>query len=142
MKESANIAFTVARYLASSYGLDEKEFDEKDIHLHIPMGAIKKDGPSAGITMCTAILSAIINKKVRQDIAMTGELNLRAKLCPIGGLKEKLLAAKFAGIKIVIVPFDNKKDVEELESEIVDGLEIKYLKTMKEVLDIVLVEDN
>ena len=112
MKESANIAYTCVKSLADTYKIDIKDFEDKDVHLHIPAGAVPKDGPSAGITMTTAILSAFTNKKVRKDVAMTGEVTLRGRVLPIGGLKEKLLAAKLAGMKTVIVPKKNKLDVE------------------------------
>ena len=102
--------------------------------MHIPEGAVPKDGPSAGITMATAMLSAVIQRKIRADVAMTGELSLRGRVLPIGGLKEKVLAAKMADIKTVIVPYKNKIDIEELSKEITDGLEIVYVKELKEVL--------
>ena len=109
------------------------------MHLHIPAGAVPKDGPSAGITMTTAILSAFTNKKVRKDVAMTGEVTLRGRVLPIGGLKEKLLAAKLAGMKTVIVPKKNKLDVEEISKEILDKLEIVYADEIKEVLYLALI---
>ena len=110
-------------------------FKENDIHIHVPEGAVPKDGPSAGITMATAMLSAATGKKVRADIAMTGEITLRGRVLPIGGLKEKLLAAKNAGIKTVCVPKKNEKDVEEVSAEITKGLEIVYVESMDEVLE-------
>ena len=114
-------------------------FEKHDIHVHIPEGAVPKDGPSAGITMATAILSAITARKVRADLAMTGEITLRGRVLPIGGLKEKLLAAKNAGIKTVLVPKENQVDVEELSSEITKGLEIIPVESMDEVLKEALV---
>lgn len=139
MKESANIAYTCVKSLADTYKIDIKDFEDKDVHLHIPAGAVPKDGPSAGITMTTAILSAFTNKKVRKDVAMTGEVTLRGRVLPIGGLKEKLLAAKLAGMKTVIVPKKNKLDVEEISKEILDKLEIVYADEIKEVLDLALI---
>ena len=109
-------------------------FQENDLHVHIPEGAVPKDGPSAGITMATAMLSAITGKKVRADLAMTGEITLRGRVLPIGGLKEKILAAKNAGIHTVLVPKKNRKDIEEIEAEIREGIEILYVETMDEVL--------
>ncbi len=134
MKESAQAGITYIRSVASSYKVKPEFFQENDIHVHIPEGAVPKDGPSAGITMATAILSAIIRRPVRADLAMTGEITLRGHVLPIGGLKEKLLAAKYAKIKEVLVPAENKPDVEELDKEITDGLTITFVSTMKEVL--------
>lgn len=133
MKESADIALSYVRSIAEEYGVDKKFFLENDIHVHVPEGAVPKDGPSAGITMATAILSAVANKAVDCKVAMTGEINLRGKVMPIGGLKEKLLAAKNAGIKTVIVPTKNKEEVEEISSEITKGLDIVLATEMKQV---------
>ena len=110
------------------------EKETHDIHVHIPEGAVPKDGPSAGITMATAILSAVTGQKVRSDVAMTGEITLRGRVLPIGGLKEKLLAAKNAGIHLVLVPAENQTDVEELSKEITKGLEVRFVSRMEEVL--------
>lgn len=134
MKESARIALSSVRSISKDYKVADDFYDKHDIHLHIPEGAVPKDGPSAGITMATAMLSAVIQKKIRADVAMTGELSLRGRVLPIGGLKEKILAAKMADIKTVIVPFKNKIDIEELSKEITEGLEIVYVKELKEVL--------
>lgn len=134
MKESARTGISYIRSVSKEYGIDEKFFKEHDIHIHIPEGATPKDGPSAGITMATAMLSAITEKKVRADIAMTGEITLRGRVLPIGGLKEKLLAAKNAGIKTVLVPKENETDVEEISAEIIKGLEILPVSHMSEVL--------
>ena len=117
-------------------------FNEHDIHVHIPEGAVPKDGPSAGITMATAMFSAITGKKVRADLAMTGEVTLRGRVLPIGGLKEKLLAAKNAGIKTVLVPKENERDVEELSTEITKGLEIIPVEHMDEVLKLALIKEE
>lgn len=139
MKESAQAGITYIRSIASDYNVGPEFFQENDIHVHIPEGAVPKDGPSAGITMATAILSAIIKKPVRADLAMTGEITLRGRVLPIGGLKEKLLAAKYAKIKEVLVPDENKPDIQELDKEITDGLTITFVSSMKEVLNKALV---
>lgn len=139
MKESAQAGITYIRSIASDYKVEPEFFQENDIHVHIPEGAVPKDGPSAGITMATAILSAIIKKPVRADLAMTGEITLRGRVLPIGGLKEKLLAAKYAKIKEVLVPVENKPDIQELDKEITDGLTITFVSSMKEVLNKALV---
>ena len=134
MKESAQTGISYIRSVAPKYHIDADFFKEHDIHIHIPEGAVPKDGPSAGITMATAMLSAITEVPVRADVAMTGEITLRGRVLPIGGLKEKLLAAKSAGIEKVLIPFENQADVEEMEKEITEGLEIVPVKTMEEVL--------
>lgn len=139
MKESAQAGITYIRSIAADYKVKPEFFQENDIHVHIPEGAVPKDGPSAGITMATAILSAIIKKPVRADLAMTGEITLRGRVLPIGGLKEKLLAAKYAKIKEVLVPAENKPDIQELDKEITDGLTIAFVSSMKEVLNKALV---
>ena len=140
MKESAQTGISYIRSVSGRYGIAEDFFAKHDIHVHIPEGAVPKDGPSAGITMATAMLSAITEKKVRADLAMTGEVTLRGRVLPIGGLKEKLLAAKNAGIRTVLVPKENKADVDELASEITKGLEIIPVENMNEVLEKALVE--
>ncbi len=140
MKESAQAGISYIRSISSKHKVAEDFFEKHDIHIHIPEGAVPKDGPSAGITMATAMFSAITNKKVRADLAMTGEITLRGRVLPIGGLKEKLLAAKNAGIKTVLVPKENTKDVEELSTEITKGLEIIPVSQMEEVLKIALVK--
>jgi len=134
MKESARAGISYIRSVSKKYAIAEDFFEKHDIHVHIPEGAVPKDGPSAGITMATAMLSAVTGKKVRADLAMTGEITLRGRVLPIGGLKEKLLAAKNAGIQAVLVPKENIADVEELSSEITKGLEIIPVETMEEVL--------
>ena len=139
MKESAQAGITYIRSIASDYKVEPEFFQENDIHVHIPEGAVPKDGPSAGITMATAILSAIIKKPVRADLAMTGEITLRGRVLPIGGLKEKLLATKYAKIKEVLVPAENKPDIQELDKEITDGLTVTFVSSMKEVLNKALV---
>lgn len=133
MKESARIALTYVRFLVQDE-VDEDYFEKHDIHIHVPEGATSKDGPSAGITMTTAIYSAVTGKPVRADIAMTGEVTLRGRVLPIGGLKEKLLAAKQAGIKEVLVPKENSRDVDEMETEILEGIILQYVHCVEDVL--------
>lgn len=139
MKESAMAGISYVRSMISEYKIDKEFFDKHDIHIHIPEGAVPKDGPSAGITMATAMISAITKIPVRADVAMTGEITLRGRVLPIGGLKEKILAAKMAHIKTVIVPVKNERDIEELDKEITGGIEIVYAKTMDDVLKKALV---
>lgn len=134
MKESARTGISYIRSVSKKYAISPDFFEKHDIHVHIPEGAVPKDGPSAGITMAVAMLSAITEKKVRADLAMTGEVTLRGRVLPIGGLKEKLLAAKSAGIKTVLVPKANQADVEELSAEITKGMEILFVESMDEVL--------
>lgn len=138
MKESAQAGISYIRSVSGEYGIDGEFFAKNDIHIHIPEGAVPKDGPSAGITMATAMLSAITKRRVRADVAMTGEITLRGRVLPIGGLKEKLLAAKTAGIQTVCVPEKNIPDVEEIADEIKDGLEIRFVSSMEQVLEIAL----
>ena len=140
MKESARTGISYIRSIGNEHDIPEKFFKEHDVHMHIPEGAVPKDGPSAGITMATAMFSAITGRKVRADVAMTGEITLRGRVLPIGGLKEKLLAAKNAGIKTVIVPKANEADVAEISAEITKGLEICPVSHMDEVLKIALTE--
>lgn len=135
MKESAQIGISYIRSIGKEYGIPEDFFEKHDLHVHIPEGAVPKDGPSAGITMATAILSAVTERKVKANLAMTGEITLRGRVLPIGGLKEKLLAAKNAGIQNVLVPAKNQPDVEELASEITKGMNIMPVENMKEVLE-------
>ncbi len=141
MKESAQAGISYIRSISEGYDIPKEFFKEHDIHIHIPEGAVPKDGPSAGITMATAMLSAITKTKVRADVAMTGEITLRGRVLPIGGLKEKLLAAKNAGIKTVCVPKKNEKDLDEISAEIKKGLEIIPVERLDEVLDIAFVHD-
>lgn len=142
MKESARTGISYIRSISDSYGIKKNFFEKNDIHIHIPEGAVPKDGPSAGITMATAMLSAILLKKVRADVAMTGEITLRGRVLPIGGLKEKVIAAKKAKIKMVLVPKDNKKDILELEQEIVEGITIHFVETMEQVIDLTFVREE
>ncbi len=135
MKESAQTGVSYIRSIASKYQLAENYFETHDIHIHIPEGAVPKDGPSAGITMATAMLSAIVEKPVRADLAMTGEITLRGRVLPIGGLKEKILAAKMAHIKTILVPEKNRRDIAEISSEILKGIQIKYVENMEQVIE-------
>lgn len=141
MKESAIIGMSYVRSIGKEHKIEPSMFKENDFHIHIPEGAVPKDGPSAGITMATAIFSAVTGKPVRCDLAMTGEITLRGNVLPIGGLKEKILAARMAGIKEVLVPSENKKDVEEIPEEIRNGITITYVKTMKDVIKKALVTE-
>lgn len=134
MRESALIAMSYVRSISRSYKVADKIFKENDFHLHIPEGAVPKDGPSAGITMATAILSLVTNIPVRAKVAMTGEITLRGRVLPVGGLKEKILAAKMAGIETVLVPKKNEKDIDEISGEIKKGLQIYYVETMEDVI--------
>lgn len=140
MKESAQIALSYVRSIAADYGVKKEFFTKNDLHIHVPEGAVPKDGPSAGITMATAILSAAAEIPVDCKVAMTGEINLRGKVMPIGGLKEKLLAAKNAGIKKVFVPEKNRKDFDEISEEITSGMEIVFVEQMSQVLEQALVQ--
>lgn len=139
MKESARTALSYVRSVSGKYKVAENFYKKKDFHIHIPEGAVPKDGPSAGITMATALLSAVTHMPVRADLAMTGEVTLRGRVLPIGGLKEKILAAKMAEVKTVLVPKENEKDIEEISEEIKEGLEILFVETMEEVADHALI---
>lgn len=139
MKESARTALSYVRSVSGKYKVAENFYKKKDFHIHIPEGAVPKDGPSAGITMATALLSAVTHTPVRADLAMTGEVTLRGRVLPIGGLKEKILAAKMAEVKTVLVPKENEKDIEEISGEIKEGLEIVFVETMEDVADRALV---
>ena len=135
MKESAMAAFSYVRSVAPKWNVEKEFFQNHDIHVHLPEGAVPKDGPSAGITMATAILSAVTGKKVDRKIAMTGEISLRGNVMPVGGLKEKILAAKTIGIKTVLLPDENRRNVEEIDAEILDGMELVFVKHMDEVVE-------
>lgn len=139
MKESASTALTYLQSNAKRYGIDQKLFEKKNLHIHVPEGAVPKDGPSAGITMMTAIASALTGKKVKPFLAMTGEITLRGQVLPVGGIKEKVLAAKRAGLKEIIVCWQNEKDVQEIESEFIRGIKFHYVKTMSQVMELALV---
>ena len=139
MKESASTALTYLQSNAKRYKLDSKLFEKKNIHVHVPEGAVPKDGPSAGITMMTSIASALTGKRVKPFLAMTGEITLRGQILPVGGIKEKVLAAKRAGLKEIILCSQNEKDVEEIESEFIKGIKFHFVKTMNQVLELALV---
>ena len=134
MKESAEAAFSYVRAHCADLGLADGFYKDVDIHIHVPEGAVPKDGPSAGITMATAMFSAVVNRKVLAKVAMTGEITLRGRVLPIGGLKEKILAAKMAHMETVLVPEKNRADIAELSKEITKGLTIRYMKSMEDVL--------
>lgn len=141
MKESAQAGISFIRSISSDYGIKSNFFEKNDIHIHIPEGAVPKDGPSAGITMATAMLSAITKKKVRADVAMTGEVTLRGRVLPIGGLKEKILAAKTAKLKTVLVPSKNQKDILDMDEEILENISIQYVDNMEQVIDWAFVKE-
>jgi len=138
MQESARAAMTDVRSRAAIYGIGRDFYRKMDLHIHIPEGAIPKDGPSAGITMATTIVSALTKIPVRRDVAMTGEITLRGKVLPIGGVKEKLLAAHRAGIKNIILPKENEKDLQDIPSDILDAMSVSLVDTMDEVLQVAL----
>jgi ATP-dependent Lon protease len=138
MKESASTALTYLQSNAKKYGIDPKIFEKKNIHIHVPEGAVPKDGPSAGVTMLAAIASAVTGKKIKPYLGMTGEITLRGQVLPVGGIKEKVLAAKRAGLKEIILCWQNEKDVEEINSDFIKGIEFHFVKTMKEVLELAL----
>jgi ATP-dependent Lon protease len=140
MKESATIAMGYIKAHADEFGISRKKLDTHAVHVHVPEGAIPKDGPSAGITMTTALVSAFTGKKVRKRIAMSGEMTLRGKILPIGGVKEKLLAAKRAGIIDIILCEQNRKDVEEIPEKYLKGLKFHYVKDIQEVIDFALLK--
>jgi ATP-dependent Lon protease len=139
MKESATAAYSLIRSRAVSFGIDPQLLADSDIHIHVPAGAIPKDGPSAGVAMFTALASLMLNRPVRHDVAMTGEITLRGLVLPIGGLKEKTLAAKRAGIKQVIVPKRNEKDMPEIPEEVRNTIKFHFVSTIDEVLKLALV---
>ena len=135
MKESAEAARSWLRASAQRVGLDEKDFEGVDLHLHVPAGAVPKDGPSAGVAMVTSFASLLSNRVVPPDVAMTGEITLRGKVLPVGGIKEKLLAAKRAGVRRVVLPQKNEKDVEEIASNLLQGLDIYFVATIEDALE-------
>ena len=140
MTESAEAAVSYIRSQNERFKLEPDFYKKKDIHIHIPEGATPKDGPSAGVTMATAIISALTGRKVRNDVAMTGEITIRGRVLPIGGLQEKVLAAKKVGIKTVILPKENKKDLDEIMDEIKDGMQFVLAETMEDVLQTALLK--
>ena len=139
MKESASTALTYLQANSKKWGISPEEFTKKNIHVHVPEGATPKDGPSAGITMLTSLTSAFTGKKVKPYLAMTGEITLRGQVLPVGGIKEKVLAAKRAGLKEIIMCWQNEKDVQEIDSDFISGVQFHYVRYMEEVLDLALV---
>jgi ATP-dependent Lon protease len=142
MKESATIALEYIRCHTRDLGIDPRVFDNYNLHIHVPEGAVPKDGPSAGITMATSIASALTQRKVRKELAMTGEITLRGKVLPVGGIREKILAAKRAGIKHIILCQDNRKDIEEIPAIYLNGLEFHYVSTVMDVLEYALLKEK
>ena len=142
MKESAHLALAYLKAHAENLKINYDVFDNWDIHIHVPEGATPKDGPSAGITMLTSLASAFTQRKVKKNLAMTGEITLRGKVLPVGGIKEKILAAKRAGIKDIILSADNLKDIEEIKPTYLKDLRFHYVKTMAEVVEIALMKEK
>ena len=142
MKESSTIAMKYIKANADTLGISSSIFDQYDVHIHVPEGATPKDGPSAGITMLTALTSLFTQRKLKDKLAMTGEITLRGKVLPVGGIKEKILAAKRAGIKEIILCEENRKDIEEINERYLKGLTIHYVNEMHEVLDIALLSQK
>ena len=138
MKESATTALTYLQANTQKWGINQEDFAKKNIHIHVPEGATPKDGPSAGITMLTSLTSAFTGRKVKPYLAMTGEITLRGQVLPVGGIKEKVLAAKRAGLKEIIMCWQNEKDVQEIDSTFISGVKFHYVRNMQEVLDIAL----
>jgi len=142
MQESAQAAFSYAKARAKELGINEEDFENFDIHIHLPEGAIPKDGPSAGITLATAMVSVLSQRPVRKDIAMTGEITLRGNVLPVGGVKEKLLAARRAHIKKVILPEPNRRDLEDLPQEVLDDLTFIFVENVRQVFPVALLESK
>ena len=138
MQESARIARSIARLRAERYGVPADFFEKHDLHIHVPEGAVPKDGPSAGIALSCAIMSAVAGIPARGDLAMTGEVTLHGKVLPIGGVREKLLAAHRMGLRQVLLPRENEKDLEEIDADILSQLELRFVESVDEVLDVVL----
>ena len=142
MKESARVAYSYVRHIKNELGIKEKFNEITDVHLHFPEGAVPKDGPSAGITITTAIISVLTNKEVRQDVAMTGEITITGEVLAVGGIKEKVIGAHRVGIRDVVLPFDNKVDTEELPKEIADQMKFYFAKTYDDVKKVVFVNKD
>ena len=142
MKESAITAISYLKSNAETYGIDHKVFEQYDLHIHVPAGAVPKDGPSAGITMLTAITSLFTQRKVRNKLAMTGEITLRGNVLPVGGIKEKILAARRAGIKEIVLSKRNQKDIAEINERYIKGLSIHYVENAAEVLELALLDSK
>ena len=142
MKESAAIALEYVRSHSTGLGIDQDVIKTADIHIHVPEGAVPKDGPSAGVTMATSIVSALTRRKVRDKLAMTGEITLRGKVLPVGGIKEKILAARRAGIKEIMLSVQNEKDVQEIPEQYLTGLKFHFVERLEEVLDYALLDEK
>ena len=142
MKESAALALEYVKAHAEQLNIDYRIFEQWSLHLHVPEGATPKDGPSAGITMATSIASALTQRKVRENIAMTGEMTLRGKVLPVGGIKEKILAAKRAGITDIVMSVDNRKDIEEINEKYIEGLTFHFVENAQQVFDIALLDEK
>jgi ATP-dependent Lon protease len=142
MKESAMAALSYLKSNAETLGLDYRVFQQYDLHIHVPAGAVPKDGPSAGITMFTSLASIYTQRKIKANVAMTGEITLRGKVLPVGGIKEKILAAKRSGIKEIILSAKNKRDIDEIEKHYIKGLAFHYVDTVDEVLKVALMKDK
>ena len=142
MQESARAALSYVRSNSEKFGIDEELLQKSDIHIHVPEGAVPKDGPSAGITICTSLISLLTSQKVKRDVAMTGEVTLTGRILPIGGLKEKILAAKRARIKTIIIPEKNRDDVKEIPAVILKGVHLQYAKTLKDVVKMAIIPDK
>ena len=141
MKESAKTALSYIRSISDKLGIEKDFYEKKDVHIHVPEGATPKDGPSAGVTMCTALVSAFTQIPVKKDVAMTGEITLRGQVLPVGGIKEKVLAAHRAGVKKILLPKKNEKDIEEIPQNVKDKLEFVLIETAEEALKHALVEE-
>jgi ATP-dependent Lon protease len=142
MRESATIAMEYIKSNADNYGINPEVFGKYNVHIHVPEGATPKDGPSAGVTMLTSLVSLFTQKKVKRSLAMTGEITLRGKVLPVGGIKEKILAAKRARIKEILLCEDNRRDIEEIKPEYLKGLTFHYVTDMSEVIDIAITKQN
>jgi len=139
MKESATIAYEYLKAHAQDYKLTTEEFQKQKVHIHVPEGATPKDGPSAGITILSSLISSFTKRRIRPKIAMTGEITLRGKLLPVGGIKEKILAAKRAGIYDIVLSSENKKDIEDIKDRFIEGMTFHYFQTMKEAIDYIII---
>jgi ATP-dependent Lon protease len=142
MKESAKAALSYIRSNSSKYKIKDSDFKNIDIHVHVPEGATPKDGPSAGMTICASLLSLFTGKKIKRDVAMTGEITLQGRILPIGGLKEKVLAAKRSGISTIIIPEENKKNVKEIPKHLVKGINFVYAKSLDNIVDAALIKNK
>ena len=140
MKESAVLALEYLRFKSKKYSIDDKVFSSNDFHIHVPEGAIPKDGPSAGITILSALSSLIMQKNIRKSLALTGEITLRGKVLPVGGIKEKILAAHRSGVRQIVLSKDNQKDINDINDIYIKGLKFHYVSSMEEVIDVVLLK--